>query len=107
MLSLDIVPSEQAPMAMVNEYSSYPDNQVPSLSSVSLIPVIAVSYVLCSAATLDTTKSSSRLMPQFLTPSPTPRSEAYCQVYMSDFYIFIVIYGGMHIIPSFTIKFLG
>ena len=26
---------------------------------------------------------------------------------MSDFYIFIVIYGGMHIIPSFTIKFLG
>lgn len=38
-------------------------------------PLLAAdSYVLCSAATLDTTKSSSLGIPQVLTPSPTPRS---------------------------------
>ena len=39
--------------------------------------------VLFSAATFDTTKSSSLGTPHVRTPSPTPRSEAYCQVCMS------------------------
>lgn len=78
---------------------SFPDSPVKIfLTSIinferKLMPAFASSYVLCSAATFDTTKSSSLGTPQVRTPSPTPRSKEYCQVCMSDLYIFIVIPG--------------